>query len=259
MAEFLWEIRFWPTLAEFESYLATLPPPSWCNGVTIHHTYIPTIAQWRGRSSMVGLGNYYKNEVQNPDGSRGWPAGPQLFIAPEGIWQGTPITRRGVHAGICNASRIGMEVVGNYDPAPWKEPIAGYAYGALAAICRWLKIGPERINGHRDCDSPKTCPGRAIDMGVVRSTVANRLYPPVDLTGGVDIRLIPAWNAAGGTGRKVAGVGHVPGPGLAKMPAIPAPDGNGIIQRCERMFIGLDAAGQPRFPLLSELDAWGLL
>lgn len=74
----------------------------------------------------------------------------------------------------------------------------------------------------------------------------------------VDPRLVLSWQAAGGLGRDVAGVGWVGGPGYAVKATIAAPDGNGIIQQCERMIIGQDRVGQPRMPLLSEAHAWGL-
>lgn len=174
---FDWDIRHFPNADSFRQYLATLPRPVWCTGMTVHHTVIPTVATWRGRESMDALGRFYRDDVQNPDGSKGWSAGPQLFIGPDGIWQGTPVHHRGVHAGVCNSTRIGIEVVGDYDNTGWQPPIKGYVYDALTLLCQWLGVESPRINGHRDCNSPKNCPGRAIDLDLVRLQVQTLLSP----------------------------------------------------------------------------------
>lgn len=77
---------------------------------------------------------------------------------------------------------------------------------------------------------------------------------------GVDPRLAAIWAAAGGKGHDDSTLGMwIPGPGLGLGLAIQAPDGNGIIQKCERMYIGQGANGQARFPRIDELKAWGLL
>jgi hypothetical protein len=127
---------------------------------------------------MVALGNYYRDDVVNQNGTRGWPSGPQVWIAPDGIWQGTPINRPGTHGGNCNLRKIGMEIVGNYDNAPWQEPIRSLVYGALVALCRWRGFTEAGINGHRDCPSNKTCPGRAINLDAVRRHLKGLLAPP---------------------------------------------------------------------------------
>jgi hypothetical protein len=72
----------------------------------------------------------------------------------------------------------------------------------------------------------------------------------------IDPRLSALYGALGGLGRDVMGLGWVPGPGYPLRPAETAPDGDGIIQYCERYVIGLNRDGKPRIPLLSELEAW---
>lgn len=267
MPAFLWEIKYFANAAAFAAYLDTIKPGVWCSGITIHHTVIPTIAQWQGYQHMVSLGSYYRDDVPNPDGSRGWPSGPHLFVAPDGIWQGTPIPLRGTHAGVCNSSRIGIEIVGNYDKGPWQEPIKSLAFGTIAALCRWAKFKPAQINGHRDCGTTKTCPGSKISMTTIRSQVATMLAPapppiilPPEPADRIDPRLADVWVAATGKGHTDPGSGFwIPGPGLGTGPAVAAPDGNGLIQPCERMYIGIDSAGRPRFPLLAELKSWGIV
>jgi hypothetical protein len=42
----------------------------------------------------------------------------------------------------------------------------------------WGQFGAERVHGHRECNSPKTCPGAAINMVAVRSELRLRVVIP---------------------------------------------------------------------------------
>ena len=125
---------------------------------------------------MVGTGNYYRDTQK-------WPAGPHLFIAvgspnPEwdGIWRGTPLNLQGVHAGECNRHKIGIEVVGNFDKVPWSAQLEDVVLTVVVGLLRWEGTKDEsQVCGHRECHSPKTCPGKAIDMNVVRQKIKQRL------------------------------------------------------------------------------------
>lgn len=179
---FAWQTIHYPTLADYRAALLPFHKPAWISAVTIHHTYRPTINQWRGARSMAALERYYRDTVLNPDGTRGWPAGPHLFLAvgsprpaDDGIWAGTPLADRGVHAGKCNSNHIGLEIVGDYDLAPWSPALAEQVYSLVALLCRWGGFGPDRVHGHRECNSPKTCPGAAISMYAVRQEIRRRL------------------------------------------------------------------------------------
>lgn len=172
------DIRRWPTLADFEAHLAQHDPAAapWAKGVTLHHTYTPTLNQWRGLRSVEGTRNYYIG--------LGWSAGPHLFIAlgsprPEwdGIYQLTPLTTPGIHAGACNSHMWGAEIVGRYDDAPWSAPLAQLVYGVTCALLRWRGLGPI-VQGHRECLPNKSCPGNAINMAWVREEVRHRLGQP---------------------------------------------------------------------------------
>jgi len=93
----------------------------------------------------------------------------------------------------------------------------------------------------------------------IRQLAIIRATPAAPQTGyAVDSRLIKLWDALGGLGREIAGLGWVSGPGWAIGDARPAPDGNGIIQPCERYWIGLDKDKKPRLPLANEVKNWGL-
>lgn len=178
---FHWTIEHFPTIVDLERHLSHHQPPSWIQGVTVHHTVKPLPHQWRGKISMQNIGTYYEKQ-------QGWSTGPHLFIAPDGAWQGCPLNMEGVHAGICNDTRLGVEVVGYYDVEGWQEPIRSFALGDLAVLLDWIGKDAKALNGHRDCKSPKTCPGKAINMDIVRAQVQALLGgPPLPVVGFEDI------------------------------------------------------------------------
>lgn len=175
MTHFRADIRHWHDPLAFRWHLAAHSPAvcGWVQRVIVHHTVRPTATQWRGRRSMEALVRYYT--------SLGWDSGPHLFIchgAPDplqnGIWQLTSMAERGIHAGICNYGSIGVEVVGFYDAAPWPPLLEALVVDTLASFLNWRSLPTARIAGHRDCKSPKSCPGAAINLPTVRALVARR-------------------------------------------------------------------------------------
>lgn len=175
---FACDIRQWKTIEEFSAHLKAHNPDiaPWATGAIIHHTYRPLQSQWRGRTTVEGLRNFYIG--------KGWDAGPHLFIAAnspnpadDGIWQLSPLNMVGVHAGVCNSHNWGIEVVGDYDNVVWTEETKKIVIGAVGELFKWrsLSVTPSTIKGHRDCNSPKTCPGNMINMDLVRQWINNYL------------------------------------------------------------------------------------
>lgn len=164
MANFRWDGRNCPTIEAFIAYLDSLDKPAWATGVTLHHTAIPTLAQWRGAETMRGIRDYYR-DVQN------WDSGPHLFIAPDGYYIGTPPNQRGIHAGDCNASHIGVEVVGNYNKAFYPPAMAARVYAGVGALLHWIDRHSSALNGHRDCMPGTDCPGLAVDVAMVQRQI----------------------------------------------------------------------------------------
>lgn len=160
----MYDIRYIGDASALAAYLHDKPRPRWARRFVVHHTVRPTPTQWRGLVTMRGLRRYYR--------SLGWDSGPQLFFAPDGIWQLSPVDRPAISSNRCNNYAIAGEVVGYYDDVPWQEPIKSLVIGGIATILQWSGMPPEAIIGHRDCGSPKTCPGRAIDLDDVRRWVA---------------------------------------------------------------------------------------
>lgn len=176
---FDYEYRDFAGPMDFEAYVMSLPPVRWAEGVVLHHTYSPTLPEWHvstPRAELDKLAHYYQYDVKNKDGSTGWPAGPHLFISDVGIYQMTPLTHVGVHAGPCNSNYWGIEVVGNYDNHYWSPGTEHLVLGATAVLMRHAHvttINEKTLRGHRDCASPKTCPGSAISMDLVRNKVTD--------------------------------------------------------------------------------------
>lgn len=193
------QITQWRTVADFVAHVKTINRPSFApdtlvDGVVVHHTWKPTLADWRGETTMNGMLNYYKR--------LGWNAGPHLFIAigspniaNDGIWQMTPLTTKGIHAGECNNTKWGIEVVGNYDIQPWSSAMRSVVYDVVAELMRKAEarsISLRNLKGHRECNSPKSCPGKMIDMNVVRDDVQAIMFPTIEIVSRDSAIIAPA-------------------------------------------------------------------
>ncbi len=142
------------TLREFEEYVGTYDfGPLLPNKLVLHHTWRPTVEGWAGERTIAGLKRYYEG--------KGWPAGPHLFVGPDGLWLFSPMRHDGIHSSSLNPRSVGIEVVGDYDAEVWQEPVKTFALGAVRALQNRLAIGESQIYFHRDVSS-KSCPGRAI-------------------------------------------------------------------------------------------------
>jgi hypothetical protein len=173
MSDFKSDIQHWPTHERFAAHLAKHDPIvcNWVKAVVIHHTWKPVASGWRGLASVESLRRFYI--------AKGWTSAPHLFIcagapnpAHDGIFQLTPLNLTGTHAGaVCNRTTIGIEVIGDYDDAPWPDNVATLVSYALAHFMEWRSLGRNAIIGHRNCNSPKTCPGKAVSIERVQNMV----------------------------------------------------------------------------------------
>jgi len=203
------DLQHWPTLEAFVAHLQTIPRPPWVEGVVDHNTYRPDETQWQGRASMRSMAKVYE--------SRGWSAGPHLFLAAEapnakdrGIWQLTPLTHKGVHAGPCNARRIGIENVGDFQARPPTATQWRLAVDVNAAICKHWRLPASQVLVHKECMAGRVCPGQYFDAQKLRADVHHALIgappppPPIPVvpvkrytvktqaTAGATIRSAPA-------------------------------------------------------------------
>lgn len=142
------------TLHEFKDYVSVYDFGSRpAKKLVIHHTWRPTKERWAGVRSIQGLKTYYEG--------KGWPAGPHLFIAEDGIWLFSPMNQDGIHATSLNPGSIGIEVVGDYDQEVWSGRTKENALGSLKLLTSKLNLKETDIYFHRDVSS-KTCPGTSI-------------------------------------------------------------------------------------------------
>lgn len=148
--------------------------------VVLHHTWRPTIQQWRGLASMQGMQRYYAG--------KGWTSAPHIYVGPDGIWLFTPLKDIGIHAGTGNGSlragwySIGVEMVGDYDRERPSGAIWDATKAVLGGLAKRLSIAPETLIAfHRDY-SPKSCPGWAVTkewvFGEVKAWLGNTAPPP---------------------------------------------------------------------------------
>lgn len=173
--------KHWPTVEAFIAYLVTVPRPAWCKGITNHNTYIPNEFQWRGLASMEGMKATYIG--------KGWGAGPHLYLAAEapnpadtGIWQMTPLTHIGVHAGPCNSDHLGIENVGDFDARPPSPAQYDLMLRVNRAILQHWRLTPAHVVVHKECMPGRTCPGRHLDPNKLRADLASPQPLPTPIT-----------------------------------------------------------------------------
>jgi hypothetical protein len=150
--------------------------------VVLHHTWVPTVAQWTGLRSMQALQRYYAG--------KGWTAAPHIFVGPDAIWLFTPLKDVGIHAGTGNSGTsggrfwysIGIETVGDYDRARPSGPVWEHTKAVLGGLSRRLGISPRQLfSFHRDYTNQKSCPGWAVTkewvFGEIEAWLSNRPPP----------------------------------------------------------------------------------
>jgi N-acetylmuramoyl-L-alanine amidase-like protein len=151
--------------------------------VVLHHTWVPTVAQWTGQRSMQALQRFYAG--------KGWTAAPHIFVGPDAIWLFTPLKDVGIHAGTGNSGTsggrfwysIGVEMVGDYDLARPSGPVWENVKAVLGGLSRRLGIAPRQLLSlHRDYTNQKSCPGWAVTkdwvFGEIDAWLNNRPPPP---------------------------------------------------------------------------------
>jgi hypothetical protein len=173
------ELRHWPTIAAFSAYLAAIPRPPWVKGICHHNTYQPDERNWAGMASMRSMVAYYRD-------TKKWPSGPNLFLAAHapnsadtGIFQMTPIMRPGTHAGVCNATLLGVENVGDFQARPpTAEQYTLLITVSLLVLHHW-GLPPDGTRVHNECMTGRTCPGKHLTGTQIRASLNSPPPPPL--------------------------------------------------------------------------------
>ncbi len=133
--------------------------------------------------------------------SKGWSAGPHLFVDDRWVWLFTPMDTIGIHANSGNSYRIGgalrysigIEVVGRYATQKWPPIIIRQLRGAIGALSVRLGIRiaytpaphgqPAKHDGqlalHRNyATDGRDCPGLAIEPLWMTQVLAPTTPPP---------------------------------------------------------------------------------
>lgn len=173
------------TRKQFDDYLAAYNWTRKVSAVDMHHTWQPNHAQWQGEKSVRGMYDFHTR-------TNGWSDIAQhITIAPDGLiwlgrdWNKSPASSNGFNG----TSRVGpfmFETVGNFDKGRDKlqgEQLKSVIH-VIAAIQKDRKLPTDSLRFHRQLNSPKTCPGSAIDYGWMAEQVADykrALVPPTPL------------------------------------------------------------------------------
>lgn len=172
------------TLQESIAYLATLRWTDWKpEGITLHNTAAPTLKQWAETgpnhdARIRNLQSYYEGELH-------WHAGPHWFISRTRInWFSNPLLP-GVHSRCWNATRFGIEMVGDFDSEDFNSgdgaQVRDLSLAWVAVLCKRFGFKPSDLTFHRECKLDNhACPGKT----VVRTAVIQRVQA---LVGGVVI------------------------------------------------------------------------
>ena len=143
-------------------------------GITLHNTAAPTLEQWaetgpRHDARIRNLQSFYEND-------KGWHAGPHWFVSRNWInWFSDPL-RPGVHSRCFNATRFGIEMVGDYDQEEFNSGdgalVRDNAVFLIAALNLKFDFDPDDLKFHVECKKDNhDCPGKKVVKAEVISRV----------------------------------------------------------------------------------------
>lgn len=172
--------------------------------ITIHHTYQPTAANYRGATSIRQIQNYHMDSNGWMDIGYHFLIGTYPSSGETTIFQGRPETVVGAHTGGANTNNVGVNVVGDYT----YEKLHSNSYKALIHLLAWLcnhyGISPNNIYRHMDFNAT-ACPGNNIANIIekIRTDVKNYNGGGNNTQTGTLIGAI--YDAAQGTSARISG------------------------------------------------------
>jgi len=154
------------SLAQIKDFIKP-PAPRGIEEVVLHHTWSPTIAQYRGQATWEGIRNYHVNE-------NGWSdIGYHFGVGGESrerlLWKLRPVTKSGAHVLNRNQHTIGVGMIGNFDV---EDPTLSVhaAAGLVRLLVDRFKLAAHNIRFHREFEN-KSCPGIRVSLAAFRELV----------------------------------------------------------------------------------------
>lgn len=155
------------TMDAFRAYLQSLSFSNWKpSGMVLHNTASPTLDQWwHGGTSpeqrMKNLKSYYQG--------LGWSAGPHAFVDGVSMWVMTDFNTKGVHSPSWNGTRLGIEMVGDYDkedfnsgPGAKVQAMSEGLFGECHTFFGWEPTGTSIKLHKEDPNTDHACPGKKV-------------------------------------------------------------------------------------------------
>lgn len=160
----------------FADYVKKLKFTNWKpSGLTIHNTAEPSRKRWDaypGETWLRNLKSYYMG--------MGWSAGPHWFCDGNDIWIMTDLNVSGVHSPGFNQTRLGCEMVADFnredDDSGIGLKVKQQAAETFAVVCAHMgwPVNGETIKLHKE--DPRTdhdCPGKDFEKADFLSLVEN--------------------------------------------------------------------------------------
>lgn len=178
------------SLEEFVKYLTPQMKYRKLQGVMLHHTYSPT--RYVGLSTIEAVQRYH---MSPPINAKAILANAYVVGANK-IVNGRPLSYDNyAHAAIVKANlsqrikniskgdslffnkfTFGIETLGNFDETdPKKSETMSTALDLAAQILKMYNLPPDRLFFHNEV-SPKSCPGKRVDLGWATEEVRKRMY-----------------------------------------------------------------------------------
>jgi hypothetical protein len=188
------------TVEQFQKHVESLSFPSWKpSGIAVHNTANPSLYPLKNHGSWHGSSIKPAQRVQNLASyysGLGWRSGPHIFVDDDFIWLFTPLNQPGTHSPSWNGTKIGIEMVGDYDFESFTEgpgaKVRANAVAALAILHAKLGIDPHTIKLHKE--DPRTthaCPGKNVDKSDLIRRVINYMADAGDHPAHEDIGATP--------------------------------------------------------------------
>lgn len=161
------------TAEEFDKYCHSLKWDKWRPSfITLHNTFLPSLAMRPNgltKQHITNLEHYFK--------TKGWSAGPHIFIDDKQIWVFTALTMSGVHSPSWNKLAIGIEMLGDFEKEPFVTGrgamVRENTVAAIATLSAVLGIDPGTMKLHKEDPGTthKTCPGKNVVKALVIASV----------------------------------------------------------------------------------------